>query len=446
MKKHIFISAVMTLAFVSAPAQKMTLRDCMEYAVENSTKIKIRQAENRNDQINRREAILSAFSPSISSDVYAYYNFGRSINPETNTYFSTTSFTNGYSVSAGMYIFNGFKAIDNIKITSTAKLMGINEEQQLKDIICLATMEAFYNVVYYSELTDILNSQVKTAQKSLELVKNQNRLGQKGYADIIQTEAELADRQYQAITVQNELNDAYITLKDIMFWPIQDSLAIDFDVDNATPIYSHTDNPDDIMETAKNTLPSMLIAEGAMRNAKLELHSAKWSRLPSLTFNCGWSSSYYTYTDMPGYHTIPFDEQFKNNSGEYIQLSLSIPIFDRFSRHHEVMRKKNAYAIAEAQYSQRTREVEAEVLRAVSDRDGASAAMIQALHRESVQEQAFQLNTKRHEQGLISSIEYQTAVDNYLNAKAERLYAVLMLITKQKVVNYYKGVSYLEQE
>ncbi len=133
-------------ALTSVKAQDtitMNLKDCMRYAVEHSTKIRIAQADNRDAQIDRRDAILSAFTPQVSGNTYAYYNFGRSIDPETNTYSVITSFHNGYSLSAGIYLFNGFQAVNNLKITKTAQQMGLTKEQQVEDQICLATMEAY---------------------------------------------------------------------------------------------------------------------------------------------------------------------------------------------------------------------------------------------------------------------------------------------------------------
>lgn len=71
--------------------------------------------------------------------------------------------------------------------------------------------------------------------------------------------------------------------------------------------------------------------------------------------------------------------------------------------------------------------------------------MRQAETRAQLQEEAFELNAKRFEQGLISSIEYQTASNNYLNALAEEMNAKMQHFIKKSVVEYYKGIHYLEQ-
>ena len=428
----------------------MDLKACMRYAVEHSTKMRIQQADNRDAQIDRRDAILNAFTPQVSGSTYAYANFGRSIDPETNTYIRTTSFHNGYSLSAGITLFDGFQAVNNLKITKTAQLMGFTKEQQQEDQICLATMEAYCNVLYYTELEKALMAQVATAEKSVQLAMRQEQLGQKSHADVVQMQSDLAERQYQLTTCRNNLNNAMITLKDVMFWPIDEPLKID-DSDLGLssvglPYYdSRTDEISRLVEFAQTNMPSVLLAEGTMKNARLALKTARWQLLPTLSLYGGWSSSFFTYPGMEGYVPTPYFDQLKNNGGEYIQVSLSIPIFNRLSSHSNIARKKNAYDRAQADYEQTLQTVEAEVRRAIADRDGSADALRQAATRADLQNEAFALNTKRFEQGLISSIEYQTASNNYLNALAEHLNARLQFFIKNSVVNYYGGTPYIEQ-
>ena len=447
--KHNFFILMMVLgALTSVKAQDtvtMDLKACMRYAVEHSTKMRIAQADNRDAQIDRRDAILAAFTPTIEGSTYAYSNFGRSIDPETNTYIRTTSFHNGYSLSAGINLFNGFQAVNNLKITKTAQLMGLTKEQQTEDQICLATMEAYCNVLYYTEMQKALQAQVTTAEKAVQLATRQEQLGQKSHADVVQMQSDLAERQYQLTTCRNNLNNAIITLKDVMFWPIEKPLKIEGLSVGLSHLGSRTDEISQMVEFAKTNMPAVLLAEGTMKNARLALKTARWQLLPRLSLYGGWSSSYFTYPGMEGYVPTPYFEQMKNNGGEYVQLSLSIPIFDRLSKHSNIAKRKNAYDRAQADYEQALQTVEAEVRRAIADRDGSADALRQADTRAELQQEAFTLNTKRFEQGLISSIEYQTASNNYLNALAEQLNARLQYFIKNSVVNYYGGTHYIEQ-
>ena len=452
--KIFLLAAAMAGAPGMVMAQEvMTLKDCMEYAVSNSTKMRIQQADIRDAQVERRSAILEAFTPSVSAGTYAYYNFGRSVDPETNTYKSTTSFQNGYQASGSIALFNGFQAVNNLKIARTAEAMGLSKYRQSSDEICLATMEAYYNVVYYSQMTKAIEEEVSAATKAVQLARKQEQLGQKGYADVVQIEADLAAKEYRLVNTRNMYNDALLTLKDIMFWPLSDSLKIDFSMADEQALEQGEklvlegglDTPADLADRAVLSHPSIAIAQGEMMNAKRALNTAKWQLLPSLNLNGGWSTSYFTYPDEKGYVATPFKDQLSNNMGEYVQLSMSIPIYGRLYRQATISKRRNAYARATAQYDQKMREIESEVARALQDKEGAEAAFIQAHKQAQVQKEAYKFNTRKYEQGMISPIEWQTASGNYLSAKAEQLNALLKFYLKRSVVEYYSGVPYLEQ-
>ena len=442
--KNLFIKSVVLVlasaATVHASAQTaMSLHDCMAYAVSNSTKMRIQQAAVGDAQIDRRDAALKLFTPQINASTYAYYNFGRSIDPQTNTYFNTTSFHNNYGVSAGYDLFDGFKAVNNYKISKTGLLIADSQEKQVEADICLAVMEAYYNVVYYKRLSRVYEEQVAVAEQALVKAKRQEELGQKGHADVIQMEADLADRQYDLTNTYNMYESQRMTLADLMFWPVDEELVID----TSMPVWQvEPVSTSSVVDFALEHNPAVQIASWQELNAKRELNTAKWQTLPSVGLYAGWSTSYYTYQ---GSQTAAFQDQFRNNGGEYVEVSLSIPIFNRLSRLSTISRKRHALQKATAELDQKKRDVESEVRRAVQDRDGAATAYEQAQHKAEVQAEAYNLNLKKLEQGLISPLEFQTANNNYLKAQADEMNSLFKYLIKQAVVRYYNGVEYVNQ-
>ena len=443
-KQFVAVMLATGLCCFAAMAQEqapsaMTLHDCMEYAVSNSTKMRIQQAAIGDAQIDRRDAALALFTPQISAQTYAYYNFGRSIDPQTNTYFNTTSFHNNYGVSAGYDLFDGFKAVNNYKISKTGMLIADSQEKQVEADICLAVMEAYYNVVYYKRLSDVYEEQVAVAEQALTKAKRQEELGQKGHADVIQMEADLADRQYDLTNTWNIYQSQKMTLADLMFWPVDEELNIVTSVPvwQVEPVATES-----VVDFALEHNPGIQIASWQELNAKRELNTAKWSLLPTVGLYAGWSTSYYTYQ---GSTTNPFWNQFKNNGGEYVELSLSIPIWNRLSKHSAISRKQHALDKATAELDQKRRDVESEVRRAIQDRDGAATAYQQAQRKAEVQAEAYTLNLKKLEQGLISPLEFQTANNNYLKAQADEMNSLFKYLIKQAVVRYYNGVEYVNQ-
>ena len=436
----------------------MTLHDCMAYAISNSTRMRIQQAAIGDAQIDRRDAALRLFTPQISANTYAYYNFGRSIDPQTNTYFNTTSFHNNYGVSAGYDLFNGFQAVNNYKISKTGMLIAASQEKQVEADICLAVMEAYYNVVYYKRLCDVYEEQVATAEQALVKARRQEEVGQKGHADVIQMEADLADRQYELTNISNMYRDQLMTLSDLMFWPLDEELAIDTSMpgqaghdgfvssgyDGLSSLPAATGNlaTESVVDFALEHNPAVQIASWQQQNARRELNTAKWQLLPTVGLYAGWNTSYYSYQ---GASTSPFWSQFRNNGGEYLQVSLSIPIWNRMSKHSAIGRKQHALDKAKAEYDQKRRDVESEVRRAVQDRDGAELAFERAQYKAEVQEEAYTLNLKKLEQGLISPLEFQTANNNYLKARADEMNSLFKYLIKQAVVRYYNGVEYINQ-
>ena len=444
MKNLFIMCVVIALALaetVSASGQTtaLTLNDCMRYAISNSTKIRIQEAAIGDAQIDRRDAALALFTPQINAQTVAYYNFGRNIDPETNLYIQTTSFHNSYGVSAGYDLFDGFKAVNNYKISKTGLLIAQSQEKQVEADICLAVMEAYYNVVYYKRLTDVYEEQVATAESALKKAKRQEELGQKGHADVIQMEADLADRQYDLTNTFNKYQSEKMKLADLMFWPVDEELVIDTSMPEweVEPVSTSA-----VVNFALDHNPGVNVASWKELNARRELTTAKWQLMPSIGLYGGWNTNYFTYPNQP---TAAFGTQFRNNMGEYVQLSLSIPIWDRLAKASRISKKRHALDKATAELDQKRRDVESEVRRAIQDRDGAATAYQQAQRKAEVQAEAYTLNLKKLEQGLISPLEFQTANNNYLKAQADEMNSLFKYLIKQAVVRYYNGVEYVNQ-
>lgn len=419
--------------------QTMSLKDCMEFAVSNSTKVLIRNAETADARIARRDAVLAAFMPSITANTYAYYNFGRNIDPQTNTYFNQTSFHNNYGISAGINLFDGFNAVNNVRISKTSLEISESREKQAESEICLAVMEAYYNTVYYKRLADVYEEQVAAAEASLAKIRKQEELGQKGYADVIQAEADLADCRYGLTDTRNVYLNQLAILSDLMFWPEDKELVIDSELpEPEMDIESSADDYSSILEGNRD----FRIASLNELNSERELSTARWQLLPKLSVYAGWNTSYF---NMDGVQTDPFNAQFRNNAGEYVEMSLSIPLFEGLKKHSTIARKRNARVIASAQKEQKGREVIQEFRRAEQDCEGAWAAYLQAEHKAQIQQEAYRFNMKKLEQGLVSPLEFSTINGSLLKANADLMNSLFKLIIKQSVLRYYRGTDYIDQ-
>ncbi len=434
-RKRRYVFFVFVFVFVRSYGQPMSLSDCMDYAVGHSTEMRLSAADRSDERAEKGQAILGAFTPSVSAQSYAYNQYGRNLDPETNTYTDFTTFHNGYSLSAGITLFDGFQAINKLRIATVQQQMGLSQEQQTADKVRLATMEAYYQVVYYDRLVEVLRLQAATADSALLKAQREEALGRKGHADVVQMESEQAQRQFQLTQAEGQLQQALLTLKETMCWPTDSTLSVDcrFDAETAglTSQFSH-------LSSNHFVLPSVQIAEAHLRQAQLQLQQARGAWSPSLSLNAGWSTTYYTYPDMAGYQPLPFRDQWKNNGGEYVQLTLSIPIYSKGQRSLALNKSKNEVSRAQARLEQAQRERDNALCRARDEVATAQAAARQAARMAEVKHQAFLLAQRQYALGLITAIEYQTASQSFLTAEADSINALLQLQLKQHQLNYYR--------
>ena len=173
------------------PVVRMTLDECMAYAVEHSPVVRQQDYTNRNYRQDYIESV-AALVPSVSGSVSATTSFGRSVDPETNTYTDVSNLSNNYGVSGQMPVFAGFTGINTIRAAKVMRLMGVEELQRVKDEVALNTMQAYFDVVYYTESVRLAREQLETSTGNLAKSRKLLELGRKSAADVAEQEAQCA--------------------------------------------------------------------------------------------------------------------------------------------------------------------------------------------------------------------------------------------------------------
>ncbi|MBR5331818.1 MAG: TolC family protein, partial [Muribaculaceae bacterium] len=188
MKKLIFSILVSNFLTLGVSAEKLTIDDCMRYAVENSTTVGQKKLALDDRKADQAEAVGSLF-PSISASVGGVMNFGRGVDPATNSYTNVTTFSNSYGLSGSMTLFDGLQSINTLRATKVAKKMGVAETELASDEVAMKTMSAYMDVVYYTEAVVIAKEHLEASRKTLELVRRQFDLGMKSSADVAEIES-----------------------------------------------------------------------------------------------------------------------------------------------------------------------------------------------------------------------------------------------------------------
>lgn len=437
--KKIIVTSILSfgLATVAMAQEKLwTMDECMQFAVENSPKVK-KQAYTSDSYKAELNSAVASFFPSMSASVGAQYSFGRSIDPETNVYNNTSTFNNAYGLNVSIPVFNGGQLINQWRMAKANRQMGMNDIQKEKDDLAINTMTAFMDVVYYQGTVKLAAEQLEENSRILYRTQRQEELGLKGKADVAQIEATVAANDYNLTHQQNLLNTAILTLKQHMNYPSDMELDIDtmlLDKTYATMMES----VEEIYDYASDNNPTALQAKLQLKSYKMQYLMAKGRMLPSISFSAGVSTNYFENLKSEN-PIVGFGDQFKNNRGEYISFNLSFPLFDGLNRITNLRKARNNMRIAREQETEVLRQLQTAIEQAILDREGYAKETIQMEKKAQADAIAYQVTLRKFEEGLMSPIDLQTSANTLLLSKADLLQRKLMYLMKCRLVDYYKG-------
>ncbi len=442
--KKIFLNLAFfacTSSITMAQDSIWTMSDCMRYAVANSSAVR-KQMHTNNTYKAEYQASVASFFPSLSTNVSAQYNFGRAVDPETNTYVNTTTFNNYYEGYASLPLFSGGQLVNQFRLAKTNRQSGMNDLQKAKDDLALNTMEAYANVVYYYGTVRFAKEKLVESKQTLHKIHRQQELGLKGKADVVQVEAQVAGDDYNLTNQQNLYDMALLKLKELMNYPLDLELSVDT-ADVSTDYIFGIESTYDIYSLAKETNPTALQAAYQLKASKLNHLIQKGRLFPTISVSAGVYTSYYENLKSEAAPTS-FNSQFKNNRGEYVSFSFRLPLFNGLTRVRDVRRARNHVRIAEEQRDEVLRQLHTAIEQSVLERDGFAKESIQMEKKLKSDEVAYLVILRKFEEGLMSPIDLQTSANTLIESKAKLLQKKLMYLLKCRQVDYYKGKSLLE--
>lgn len=464
MQKHLFFIMLSIGVASAAMAQPtvMTVTDCMRYAVEHNHDVRIGRLTQDSRHADRTAAI-GAWLPSIGASIGVQYNFGRAIDPETNTYTNVNTFYNGFAVQASLPVFDGFQRLNQLRATRAALLKGESQQQVQRDELCLQVFEAYCNVLYYNGTRTMAAEKREQSRMILRQTQVMVEVGQKSEADVAQMEAQLAADDYEVTRQENELTTAWLTLKQLMGYPstpTSEQHAPEHDLPTSTdenvcqpeeafvlqPIAYATATPEAPSSSSSSSAAAltggqMAVLQAAQHNvsqARYNLRIARGNLSPSLSLSGGWNTTYYKMLHAAA---TPYAEQLRGNRGEYIYASVNIPVFNRLQTVSNIRRQRNNLRIAEEQLAQQRDELTRLQLQAENDCEGYRKQTLQMQKKVVADSLASQLTLRKYAEGLASGIDVQTTAATLLQSRAGLLQCQLMLALKQQLVNYYNGTS-----
>ena len=318
------------LAAQSSPAKEWTLKQCIDYALQNNIsllKTRVQHQSAIEDWKQSKAALLPSLSASTSQNVS--YNPW----PETGSFTVAGSkvqtnvdkvyYNGSYSVMANWTVWDG-----NV-LRNTEKLNKLTAEQAGLDSAVTANSiqeqiaQLFVQILYSKEAIEVNKHTLETSKKNEERGKEFLKVGSMSKADVAQLTAQRAQDEFALVQAESNLRDYKRQLKQLL------QIIDDDDFDVATP--ETTDamalqvipSVSSVYNKALATRPEIKNALLGLQSSDLQLKIAKAGKLPSVSMNAGVSTNTTSMNDNN------WGQQLKNNFTLGGGLTLSIPLFDQ---------------------------------------------------------------------------------------------------------------------
>ena len=423
-----------------ASAQSWSLDDCMKYAVEHATEVK-REVVNARQRKQDYQHAVAGFLPTVTGGVQGQYAWGRNIDPETNTYNNVTTFNNYYQLYAELNVFDGFATINALKQAKLSRDYSATAMQKIQDDRAIDVMQKYVDAAYAEASIQIASEKLNESKRMLAKMKRLYELGEKGRPDVVQMESQVAEDEYNLTHQENVAKQSLLALKSAMNFPVDEELKLELK-SGYKEVSESGVNYETVYQGFQHISPDLKSAEYEVERARYDYKIAKGRLLPSLSLGGGISTNYYKNLSQKGQYD-GFASQFRNNQGEYLALTLSIPIYNS-DRWHSVKKARNDWQLAQVNLEETRRKLHDQIAQAVMDAEGYAKELHQMQKKVASDSLAYHMSSRKFEEGMLSTFDLHTAAQTLLENRIKELQMQMLLIIKQRLVAYYQGENLIK--
>lgn len=461
---------------VSAQEKKWTLKECIDYAIQNNINVQSSELEVKNAIINKKDA-FGAFLPNASANASHSWNVGLNQNITTGLLENqTTQFTSA-GINVGVDIYNGLRNQMQLRKSNLAIIASQYQFVKMQEDIALNVANAYLQILFNKEN---LKVQLKQKEYNLTQLNRTNELVNAGVVpkgDLLDIKATVASDFQNVITAQNALLISKLSLAQLL--RINDFKNFDID-ENQIPALNEEillQSSENIAEKAKETRTELKIAQANVEIAKKDVSIAKAAYQPTVRGFYSFNTR-AAYTDrvigvepdidnptsiigfvdgtnqlvlQPNYKLVlgkplPLFEQFSNNKGQNFGIQLTVPIFNGFATRNNVERTKVALERAKLNLGQQELDVERNVFTAYTDANAAKESYQAAQTTVEARLLSFAYAKERYEVGLMNIFDFNQAQTLLVNAQSEVLRTKYDYLFRLKILEFYFGIPLIEKQ
>ena len=424
---------------LSAQSKLWSLEECIQYAIEHNISIKQLVIQKNVAEVNLNTSQMSRL-PDLNASGGQNWNFGRT-QIESGLYETQNQSNTSLSVGSSIPLFTGFRIPNEIARDKLDLETAVQNLEKAKDDLALNVASLFLQVLFNKELLKINQEQLALSQAQIDRTQTLVDAGKVPLSQLYDIQAQAANDKVSVVQAQTDLRTAMLDLTQSL--ELQQSE--DFDIvapatdDVVAEYMSSVQPPQTIFNNAVQVKPVIKAQELQVKSAEKTLAIAKSGYYPTLNLSMGIGTDYF-YLYNKDFQNSSFSSQIKNNLGESIGLSLSIPIFNRFSIRNQVKNARfnieNQQLVLENARKTLYKEIETAYLNAISSQEKYKAAQ-EAIKSTS---ESFNYAKERYETGKSTVFEFNDARSKYIQSQSQQIQAKYDYIFRTKILDFYNGV------
>ena len=440
MKRKWIMMAMVVMGLSASAQQKWTLKDCIDYAMQNNITLKQAKLSKQSATEDKKQS-QAALLPSLSASTNQSFGYrpwqfsgmttvtnGTVNNSVTKTYYNGT-----YGLNASWTVWNGGQNTNQVKLNELAEQQADLQMEQTANSIQEKIAQLYVQILYMNEAISVNQQSLETSKKNEERGQKMVEVGKMSKADLAQLSAQRATDEYNMVEAESNLSNYKLQLKQLL--EITGDQPFDVEVPSTTDASALATIPSlmSVYEQALSLRPEIRNTELSLQQSELQSKIAKAGKLPtvSLTGGLGTSSS--------SNNNNGWGKQLKTNFDASAGVGVSIPIFDQ-------RKTKTAIAKAQIQHEQALLDRQDQQKQLYQTIEGywldantnqqkfrAASATVES------EQQSYDLLSEQFNLGLKNIVELMTGKTNLLQAQQNRLQSKYMTILNQQLLRFYQG-------
>jgi outer membrane protein len=443
----------------------LTIKQCVDLAISNNLQIQQSQIQLDQNGVLYKQS-KNNLLPQINGTIQQQFNYGRSISNLNNSYVDVQNSAGNYALNANLLLFNGFSYQNAIKQNAFYYDASKMDLQQQKDNITLSVILNYLTVLSNQEALGIARSQATVDSSQVARLEIQNQEGAIPPATLYDLKGQYASDLVNVVNAVNALEVSKINLFSVLNVPYQKDATYEMVTMNADISELHSSS-DSIFQTALQIIPNIKATDLRVQSYQKSIAVARGRYYPSLSIYGSLSSNFTSIatTAIPGtgvpfstgqYVTVggsnydvlgtsfstqktSFGDQVKNNRFQAFGLQLNIPILNYLSVRNNVKTAKLNYENAKVLSNASRNQLQQLVEQAWQNLRSAYGQYKGYLDQVHAYGESFRTAEIRFNAGVITSVDYVIAKNNYDRANTNLSAARYNYIFRTKILEYYQG-------